>query len=101
MSDYVIELILTVFLIIVFLLTIPFAIYKLREQEFNHQIKLQKAKHGIFDDTPNKNFSFKALLQEHLLGFIIALIITIVIVLICFIFDIPKEITRYLIEVIK
>lgn len=71
--------------------------YVIEEQEHRHKIELEKAKQGIFDEPiPKQSF-----LKKYGSRLIIILLISIIVILICYAFDVPSDLPKYILDIIK
>ena len=77
--------------------TVFFIDYQIEEQKHRHKIELEKAKQGIFDEKQPKQSFFK----KYGIHLIIVFVITIIVVLICYAFKVPSDITKYILELVK
>ena len=80
-----------------FIGSIAFICYKLSEQEHRHQIELEKAKQGIFESDTQKPSFFK----KYGMHLLFVTIFTCIIVVICYIFKVPTDLTKYILELVK
>lgn len=94
----------TIVLFLLFLLPIPilalvfsFIFYVIQEQEHKHKLELEQARQGIFDPSNSKQSFFK----EYSKQIIVTLIITMLVVFICFIFNVPSDLAKYILELIQ
>ncbi len=97
MSQGLIVFILIAFFFFLLMGFFIFGDYVEKEQEHRHKIELEKAKQGIFDPPTPKDSFFKKY-GKHI---IITLGITFLIIIICYIFKIPSNLPKYILEVIK
>lgn len=97
MIENVVYILLAIFAIPLFFGAMFFIGYFIEEQEHRHKIELEKAKQGIFDPPAPKDSFFKKY-GKHI---IITLGVTFLIIIICYIFKIPSNLPKYILEVIK
>lgn len=97
MIENIIYTLLAIFAIPMFIGCIYLFCHIEKEQEHRHAIELEKAKQGIFDiPTPKESFFKKY--SKHIL---ITLGITFLIIIICYFFNIPSNLTKYILEIIN
>lgn len=94
MSEEMILSVLIIFFVPIFLGSLCFFGYILAEQEHRHKIEIEKAKQGIFE--PKTSF-----FKKYSIHILVVLIISIIIVFICYIFNIPTDLTKYILELVK
>ena len=97
MSENIVDAFIFMSFLILFLGGIAYIAYNFEEQEHRHKIELEKVKQGIFDSLPPKESFFKKY-GKHIL---IILSITFLIIFICYIFKIPSDLAKYILEIIK
>lgn len=67
------------------------------EQEHRHKIELEKAKQGIFEQSSNKEPFYKKYCKQ----IIFVIILSALIIGICYIFNVPSDLPKYIIDIIK
>lgn len=97
MLENIIFTLLAIFAIPLFFGAMFFIGYQMEEQEHRHKIELEKAKQGIFDEKQPKQSFFK----KYGIHLIIVFVITIIVVLICYAFKVPSDITKYILELVR
>ena len=94
MSEELISAMLAILFIPVLFGSFFFFGYIFTEQEHRHKIEIEKAKQGIFE---SKTSFFK----KYSIHILVVLIISIIIVFICYIFRVPTDLTKYILELVK
>ena len=94
MTTEIILSILTVLFIPILLGSICLFFYILTEQEHRHELEFEKARQGIFE---TKTSYFK----KYSIHILVILIISIIIVFVCYIFNVPTGLTKYILELVK
>ena len=74
-----------------------FSDYIEKEQDHRHKIELEKAKQGIFDQSPSKEPFFKKYCKQ----IIFAIILVVIIIGICYVFKVPSDLPKYILDIIK
>lgn len=97
MSEGLIVFILIILSVFALLSFCIFGDYLEKEQKHRHQLELEKAKQGIFDQFTDKEPFYKKYCKH----IILILIITIIVILICYFFNVPSELAKYILELIK
>lgn len=97
MLENVVYILLAIFAIPMFFGSIFFVGYIIEEQDHRHKIELEKAKQGIFD-SPEVNEPFY---KKYCKQILFSLIIAIIVIGICYLFKVPSELPKYILDIIK
>ena len=76
---------------------IAFIGYIADEQEHRHKLEIEKAKQGIFDPPSKAEPFYKKFCKQ----IIFTLIFAIIVIFICYVFNVPSDLAEYILEIVR